>query len=156
MIDKPKIIRQALFRYLILAALVAAAAFLWVTEGEQAETIQPTPAPTRNERIKREDAYEKDVAALQKLLETGAADEATQELAASNLARLVQEHQNEIGLENALQEAGYENAVVIIQSGAATVIIPQEQLSDETSAQILTLCVAHAQVSAENVRVMGK
>ena len=52
-------------------------------------------------------------------------------------------------------EAGYENAVVLMQNGAVTVMVPQERLNEETSAQLLELCVVHAGVGAENVRVMG-
>ena len=150
---------QTWFRRGLLAALAAAAVFLWYTEGADApkQPIAATPAPTvqRSERIRREDAYEQDVAALQKMLESGAADAATQELAAQKLTMLISEHRNELGLEQALQEAGFENAVVIVQNGAVTVMIAQDMLTGEASAQILALCVAHTDAGAENVRVMA-
>ena len=144
-----------------LIVLVAAAGFLWWTEGRyqprENTLVSQTPVPTiqKDQRVKRESAYESDVAALQAMLESGAADAATQELAAQKLAQLIAEHQNEIGLEEALGEAGYENAVVLVQNGAVTVLIPEEKLTEENSAQILALCVIHAGVGAENVRVMG-
>ena len=144
-----------------LAALVLAAAALWWMEGRQqaGQDIQPsaTPVPTAymDERLKRETAYERDVAALQALLESGAAGEATRAQAAQKLTELIAQHQNEIGLEKALLEAGYDPAVVIVQNGAVTVMLSSEMLSTETSAQILALCVAHAGVGAENVRVMA-
>ena len=59
------------------------------------------------------------------------------------------------GYENG-REAGYENAVVLIQNGAVTVMLPQGRLNEETSAQILALCVVHAGVGAENIRIMGR
>ena len=152
---------QAWLRRGLLVVLILAAGMLWWTEGEPKPVQEPLPestplpAPQRDERLKRETAYERDVAALQALLESGAADAATQELAAQKLTELIGEHQHEIGLETALLEAGYENAVVLMQNGAVTVMVPQEILSESASAQILELCVIHAGVGPENVRVMG-
>lgn len=145
----------------VLMLLVLAAICLWWMEGREMadEAVLPTPTPTqhvqKDQRSERETAYDRDVAALQALLESGAADEATQEMAAQKLAALIAEHQSEIGLEEALQEAGYTSAVVIVQNGSVTVMIPKAQLNEDASAQILALCVAHAEVGAENVRVMG-
>ena len=148
-------------RMVVLAALVMVAIIMWRSLGKQ-ENTQPSaptatqmPAAQKNEREKRENAFEKNTAALQALLESGAADQATQEMAAQKLTELIAEHRHEIGLEIALQEAGYENAVVLMQHGAVTVMVPQERLSESSSAQILELCVVHAGVGAENVRVMG-
>jgi len=145
----------------LLAALTLAAGLLWWTEGRQmsAQDEPPlvTPAPTnrQEERLKRETAYDRDVAALQAILESGSADAATQEMAAQKLTELIEEHEHEIGLETALLEAGYENAVVLVQNGAVTVMIPEELLNEGSGAQLLELCVVHAGVGAENVRVMG-
>ena len=144
----------------LLAALTLAAGLLWWTEGRQmpAQDEPPlvTPAPTnQEERLKRETAYDRDVAALQAILESGSADTATQEMAAQKLTELIEEHEHEIGLETALLEAGYANAVVLVQNGAVTVMIPEELLNEGSGAQLLELCVVHAGVGAENVRVMG-
>ena len=76
-------------------------------------------------------------------------------MAAQKLTMLISEHRSELGLEKALQEAGFDNAVVIVQNGAVTVMIPQEKLTEDASAQILALCVTHTEASAENVRVMA-
>lgn len=149
-------------RRVLLAILVLTAGILWWTEGrwQNEAKNQPiaTPVPTakQDERLKRETAYDRDVAALQAMLESGAANEATQEMAAQKLAELIGEHQHEIGLETALLEAGYENAVVLMQNGAVTVMVPQERMNEETSAQLLELCVVHAGVGPENIRIMGK
>lgn len=66
----------------------------------------PAPAATQ-ERTAREAAYDKDVAALTALLDSGAADEETRAQAAERLDRLVADHQSELGLEEALNQAGY-------------------------------------------------
>lgn len=146
----------------VLILLVAMALCLWWMEGRTPEkdaaapTATPVPTAARDERSQRETAYDRDVAALQALLESGAADEATQEMAAQKLAALIAEHQSEIALEAALVEAGYASAVVMVQNGAVTVMIPSDRLDEAASAQILSLCVAHAQVGAENVRIMER
>ena len=148
-------------RWGILAVLVAAAAWLWFAEGRTEQRAVPGPVQTpavivpNDARLKREASYEKDVAALQALIESGAADEATQEMAAKNLAELIEEHTSEIALESALEEAGFAGAAVIVQNGAVTVMLPDEQLSEKNSAQIISLCIAHTDAKAENVRVMG-
>ena len=149
------------FRSTLLVLLLLTAAGLWWLEGRR-ETVEapqmfapPAATAQQDRRTRQEQAYEQDVAALQALLETGAADEATQELAAQNLAELIRQHQHEIGLEAALQEAGFAAAVVIVQNNAVTVMIPQDRLNEDASAQILALCVAHTEVGAENVRVMA-
>lgn len=153
--------RQAAGRAVLLVLLVAAAALLWWTEGRQDAVREteilpsPSPLPAQDERLKRETAYDRDVAALQALLESGAADEATQQMAARKLSALIEEHQHEIGLETALLEAGYENAVVLMQNGAVTVLLPEAALSEAAGVQIVELCVIHAGVGPENVRVMG-
>ena len=147
-------------RRVLLAILVLTAGILWWTEGrwQNEAKNQPiaTPVPTakQDERLKRETAYDRDVAAQQAMLESGAANEATQEMAAQKLAELIEEHQHEIGLETALLEAGYENAVVLMQNGAVTVMVPQERVNEETSAQLLELCVVHAGVVPENIRIL--
>jgi len=159
--EKKKPVWHMWLRRALLAALILAAAGLWWTEGRTAHVQEPmptvVPAPTaqNNERLKREESYERDVASLQALVESGAADETTQQMAAQKLAALIAEHQNEMGLENALREAGYASAVVIVQNGAVTVMIPQEMLNEEASAQILALCVAHTDAGPENIRVMA-
>lgn len=150
---------NACIRWALLAVLAGAAAVLWQMEGrvEQKPPVPATPAPTvqNDVRLKREASYERDAAALKALTENESADAATREMAAQTLTALVEEHQYELGLEAALQEAGYENAVVLVQNGAVTVMLGQDELNDEAGAQILELCVIHAGVGAENVRVMG-
>jgi len=145
----------------LLAVLLTAAALLWYLEGrtEESEAPQPSAAPAlmvqSDMRTKRETAYDKDVAALQALLESGAADQPTQEIAAGKLTEIIAWHQHEIALETALSQAGFEAAVVIAQNNAVTVMIPPEELNEATSSQILTLCIAHTDAGAENVRIMA-
>lgn len=152
---------MAWLRVGLLIVLILAAFWLWWMDGrmEKQPTPQPTVTPAATQQIdrrsQREKAYEQDLAALQALVENSEMDEATREAASQQLAALIAQHQQELGLETALLEAGYENAVVLVLGGAVTVMIAQEQLTDNASAQILALCVAHAGVGAENVRIMA-
>ena len=154
----------------LLAALVAAAAALaWLrlpaltpsdvppdTPEPSASLSQtPTPAATQ-ERTAREAAYDKDVAALTALLDSGAADEETRAQAAARLDQLVADHQSELGLEEALHQAGFSPCVVLLQNGALTVIVASSEMTAETSAAILSLCAAHTDIGVENIRIMAR
>lgn len=155
MMKKISVSRGAWARWGLLAALSAAAVFLWVADGrDQAQQPVQTPAPIAqtDERLRRETAYSRDVEALRKL--TQSEEKNTREHASEQLSRLIAEHQQEIALETALAEAGFPAAVVIVQNNAVTVMLPQEQLNADLSAQILALCIAHTDAGAQNVRIM--
>lgn len=152
----------------LLAALIAAAAALaWLRLPAPAPSDAPepdasvsagqTPAPAAaQERTAREAAYDKDVAALTALLDSGAADEETRAQAAARLDQLVADHQSELGLEEALNQAGFSPCVVLLQNGALTVIVASSDMTAETSAAILSLCAAHTDIGVENIRIMAR
>ena len=152
----------------LLAALIAAAAALaWLRlpapapsdapepDASLSAGQTPTPAVTQ-ERTARETAYDKDVAALTALLDSGAADEETRAQAAARLDQLVADHQSELGLEETLNQAGYSPCVVLLQNGALTVIVASSDMTAETSAAILSLCAAHTDLGVENIRIMAR
>ena len=152
----------------LLAALIAAAAALaWLRLPAPAPSDAPepdaslsagqTPAPAAaQERTARETAYDKDVAALTALLDSGAADEETRAQAAARLDQLVADHQSELGLEETLNQAGYSPCVVLLQNGALTVIVASSDMTAEASAAILSLCAAHTAIGVENIRIMAR
>ena len=152
----------------LLAALIAAAAALaWLRLPAPAPSDAPepdaslsagqTPAPAAaQERTARETAYDKDVAALTALLDSGAADEETRAQAAARLDQLVADHQSELGLEETLNQAGYSPCVVLLQNGALTVIVASSDMTAEASAAILSLCAAHTDIGVENIRIMAR
>ena len=152
----------------LLAALIAAAAALaWLRLPAPAPSDAPepdaslsagqTPAPAAaQERTARETAYDKDVAALTALLDSGAADEETRAQAAARLDQLVADHQSELGLEETLNQAGYSPCVVLLQNGALTVIVASSDMTAEASAAILSLCAAHTDIGVENIRFMAR
>ena len=154
----------------LLAALIAtAAALAWLRlpalmpsdappdAPEPSASLSQTPAPAAaQERTARETAYDKDVAALTALLDSGAADEETRAQAAARLDQLVADHQSELGLEETLNQAGYSPCVVLLQNGALTVIVASSDMTAETSAAILSLCTAHTDIGVENIRIMAR
>jgi len=131
---------------------------LWQgAEAPEAADPQPTPTPVpaqeaESGRTLREEAYDKDRASLEALLDSGAADEQTRAQAAKRLQQLVNDHQNEIAVEEALRGAGYQPVLVLLQNGALTVMLTGENAGD--SAAIFALCAAHAGISPENIRIM--
>lgn len=141
----------------LLGLLVLCAGWmLWRDAGTPGEApAPPTPAPTQaaqSERALREEAYDKDRASLEALLDSGAADEQTRAQAAQRLEQLVSDHQSEIAVEEALRGAGYQPVLVLLQNGALTVMLTGDNAGDSTA--IFALCAAHAGVSPENIRIM--
>lgn len=147
----------------LLMALILAAAALAIIQRERpqpAPVPSVTPAPTRQpiaqtERTRREAAYDKDVAALTALLESGAADADTQAQAARRLDALVGEHQAEIAIEEALRQAGFAPCLALMSGGALTVMLDEAAMNAEASAAVLALCTAHTDLGAENIRIMA-
>lgn len=154
---------QILLRRGLLIALILAATVLVIIRQEQ-PTPAPipsfTPAPTQQplaeaERTRREQAYDKDVAALTALLESGAADADTQAQAARRLDALVGEHQAEMAIEEALRQAGFAPCLALMSGGALTVMLDEAAMNAQASAAILALCTAHTDLGAENIRIMA-
>ena len=147
-------------RLVLLAVLMLAAGWMmWrhispLSAPVPSPTPSPVPMQSADERQLREKAYEEDLAALEKLLASGAADEATQAQAAQRMERMIADHQSELALEEALQQAGFSPVLVLMQNGALTVIVSTPSIQQEHSASILNLCTAHTDLPAENIRIM--
>lgn len=118
-------------------------------------TPVPSALAVQEERSLREQAYDKDIASLERLLQSGAADADTQTQAAQRMERMISNHQSELALEEALQQAGFSPSLVLVQGNALTVMLASEAIEEETSASILNLCVAHTDIPSENIRIMG-
>ena len=141
-------------RGVVLTILLAAAAMLMIPPQEQPVSAGTEPTATvaaalaSEKRLSRQEAYEKDLEALQALAQNGDA------LAMEGLEKMIRLHQNELAIEEALRASGFADALVIAQGNAVAVMLPQEQITQENSARILTLCMTYADVSAENIRIM--
>ena len=141
-------------RMLLLAVLLALAAGLVFFQNEsQTHVPPPTPSPAAvpeqsNRRYTREEAYDKDIAVLQTLADSG------DEFAVQQLQNMIGMHQSELAIEEALMNSGFEDALVIAQGNSVTVMLPAEKITEENSARILALCMSYADVRAENIRIM--
>ena len=141
-------------RGVALTILLAAAAMLMIPPQEQPVSAGTEPTATvaaalaTEKRLSRQEAYEKDLEALQALAQNGDA------LAMEGLEKMIRLHQNELAIEEALRASGFADALVIAQGNAVAVMLPQEQITQENSARILTLCMTYTDVSAENIRIM--
>lgn len=148
-------------RLAILIVLVLVSAALLIpksaTEGAQdtAATSAPaSPTPAPDARSAREIAYDKDVATLERLAGNGEADESTRAMAGERLARLVSDHQSELGIEEALRQAGFNPCLVLMQNGSLSVMVSERELSGAQSVTILSVCAAHSDIGVENIRIM--
>ena len=144
----------------VLAALLITAGILvWqnplsaVPQPPQPE-VAVSPAPTVSERNAREASYEKDMAALQALTENEQLQQAVRDQAAEQLNRMVQNHQTELAIEEALQKAGFAPVLVVMQNDSLTVNAGARELNSVDSMTILSLCVAHSEIPSENIRIM--
>ncbi len=119
-----------------------------------APTPALTPADLSAQRTLRETAYQQDRAALLALTENTDLTAQTREDAAARLARMVEEHQAELDMEEALRAVGFDPCLLLLENNTLTVMVKGQALTSTQSATILSLCAAHTDVQVENIRVM--
>lgn len=154
---------------LCILLVIAAVMLIWpyvagheTMESDEKEPGQmpvATPAPTLapeslSARQVREAAYEKDMAKLQALLQDETIKEETRQQASLQMTKMVEQHQMELGVEEALTNAGFAPCLVLMQNDALTVAVNASEVTAAQSAVILSICLAHTEVSAENIRIM--
>lgn len=139
----------------LLIGLLAAAVYLgWgVWRPEPPAEVLPAPETVQADgRSSREAGYDKDRAALEELIRQS--DGALKEQASQKLLQMVEEHQSELSLEETLREMGYSHAMVLVQNASVTVMVAQEQITTESAAALIALCMSHTGAHAENIRIM--
>ncbi len=158
--------KRSRFRLGVLAALLVVAAVLAFCAGAQqpvpetgdlpAPTAPAPTAPPQNltARQQREVAYQKDLSKLEALLQQENINEETKQQAALQMTRMVGWHQTELALEEALVSAGFAPCLVLMQNDALTVAVSASEVTAAQSAVILSICLAHTEVAAENIRIM--
>lgn len=150
---------------LVTAAVMLIWPYLFGHETEESQAKEPekppvtTPVPnlapeSLSARQIREAAYEKDMAKLQALLQDDSLKEETRQQASQQIARMVELHQMELGVEEALTNAGFAPCLVLMQNDALTVAVNASEVTAAESAVILSICLAHTEVAAENIRIM--
>lgn len=163
--------RPARIRLWMLAGLMLAAGLLAVLPSVQqhadrkglarqtpapAATVSPSrPPEVQSARQIRETAYQKDLATLRELSADETVQEETRQQAARQIERMVAWHQMELGLEEMLFSAGFSPCMVLIQNDALTVAVSASEITAAESAVILSICLAHTEIAAENIRIMA-
>lgn len=147
---KKSVVWYEMIRRAVLLLLLALAGVMFALRPQPAAVEDQPAARTeaQAERSAREAGYEKDLETLREL-----AQKEDGELAREQLNKMISSHQSELAIEEALRENGLEDALVIVQNGSVTVMATN--FTKENSAGILALCMAHANVGAENVRLMN-
>jgi len=148
-------------RGLLAALVLAAGALLWEGLPKRAEAPAPSPTPMRSaspappqaeERTAREAAYDKDMAALKELMANEALGEDVRSQAAERVSQMAADHQTELGIEEALTQAGFAPCMALMQNGALTIVLGE--IDAAQSAAVLSLCAAHTDIAVENIRIM--
>jgi hypothetical protein len=150
----------------VIILLLAAAGVVWYLNSSRTDAAPEPPgavpavprvtaAPEpRTARQRREEAYEKDLAAVQQLMQQPELPQETRRQAGEQAAQMIREHQTELGLEAALTHAGFAPCFVLMQNDALTIAVSASEITAAQSAVILSLCLEHAQVASENIRIM--
>ncbi len=148
---------------LLLCLVMALSVLLMRDQQAQAPFASTVPTVTpsstgevssQSGRDEREVAYEQDVATLEELINNETLDDSTKAQAVERLTQLVSDHQSEIGIEEALQSAGFDPVLVLMQYGSLTVMVEASTLTQAQSVTILSICVAHSDIAVENIRIM--
>lgn len=114
----------------------------------------PIARPTLGPVAQREAAYQADVAALQALARDEAADAQARADAGAALAALTERHGLQADLTAALEAMGYAPCLALYQNDALTLLLAAPSLDGAQTAQLLSLCLTHLPVRAENVRLV--
>ena len=143
--------------------LWAASPILRVASTAQSALAAASPAPKATETpgasrepsalARRESDQQADIAALQGLARDKEADAKARADAGAALAALVERRQTESALMAALQGMGLTPCLALYQNDSLTVMLAAERLDDAQSAAVLSLCLTHVPVRAENVRI---
>lgn len=148
-------------RGLLAALALAAGTLMWKKLPARPPAPAPSPTPAHSaapapsdERTAREAAYDKDMAALKELMENEALSADVRSQAAERLSQMVADHQTELGLEEALAQAGFAPCMALMQNGALTIVLSAGEIDGARSAAILSLCAAHTDIAVENIRIM--
>ena len=127
----------------------------------QADTAVSLPVMSvpRSEAInvyaqERDDAYLADVAALQFISTDSSLDAATRQDAAERLTEMTRSREAQTAIETALSQSSLSPCAVVVTGSSVTVITHRTDVTEEESALVLSLALAHADVPPASVRIM--
>ena len=102
----------------------------------------------------RDEAYARDIAALQRLCDTEALDSPTRENAAKQMLQMTDRRERQTALEGALTQSGVYPCAAVITGGSVTIVTEKETLTDGERALVITLAGTHAGIAPAGVQVI--
>lgn len=164
-LTKGSILKAALF-------LVVVAALTWyvisrrvVFQDSQPEVL-PTAAPIEvatpesnffvDFRLDRERARSEQKEILKEVMANPGSDEASRKDANQRMLLLAETVAQEIEIENLIRARGFEDALVFINNGSATVIVKAQSLTPAQAAQIADAVIRTAGIKREKISIQAK
>ena len=166
-------------RYLLLAGLIvilAGVGYLNYALGNEAPdtTAQLTPGTEEIEgalsaddlavmsssnyfydyKANRENVRQTEVAYLDSIISSDKSDTDTLKDAQSQKIEIVQRMEAELTIEGLLMAAGFEDAIVTLQSGSVNVVLKAAEISKEDAAKVLEIVRAETGEPAQNIKVI--
>ncbi len=107
-------------------------------------------------RLTREQARDEAVSALKEISESGTADQAAKEDAAAQISALADDTVAEANIESLIRAKGYEDAVVMLSSGSANVVVapPSGGLQAGDVAVIRDIVISETGMTAGQIKIV--
>lgn len=163
---KPPALADCLIRHknklLLLVLLLSLSVALYLRQNApsaQSVTLPMTSAasavsPLEAFRMSRDSAYQRDMAALEALINAESTDRAARQSASDELQAFVRLHQAQIALEGALLTSALAPCCAVVTDGSVTIVTEKQEITEEDTALVLTLAALHTGVAASGVRIM--
>lgn len=113
-----------------------------------------TVSPLEAFRMSRDSAYERDMAALEALIDAEDTDRNIRQSASEALQAFVHLHQAQIALEGALLTSSLAPCCAVVTDGSVTIVTEKQAITEEGTALVLTLAALHTGIPASGVRIM--
>lgn len=107
-------------------------------------------------RYDRENTRKKEVEYMQNLIDNPNSEGEKKIEAQNQLLEIVNIMEKELSIEGLIKAKGFEDAIVIIQSSSANVVVDKKELSLEEVAQILDIVRRETGQSADNIKIIPK
>lgn len=111
-------------------------------------------SPIEAYRRQRDTDSLRDLAALETLITQHELDEEVRMQAADQLQQVVAQRQAQSAVEGALLNSSLSPCALVISSGSATLVTSKPAITQDDMALVLELCVVHAGIAPEQVRII--
>lgn len=177
--DKTNGIMKSKAKYLLLAALIlvlAGVGYLNFTLGNEADNTAAAGTTDAEEiegalsmddlavmssknyfydyKTNRESVRETEVAYLDSIITNEVSDAETVKDAQSQKIQIVKNMESELTIEGLLMSAGFEDAIVTVQTGSVNVVLKKEEITKEEAAKVLEIVRKETGEPAQNIKVI--